>query len=109
MINAMKVALSALEQSCIASCSCVTKTPDTQHHAEDCNYRIRASAADGLRAAIKALEELEPVVVKELKRWGEDDWDVSWRGIVPSNYGPTCWRYHKVGDKLRLYILPAIP
>lgn len=39
----------------VASCNCVTKTPDTAFHREDCRYR---ALAEGL-GAIKAFREFK--------------------------------------------------
>lgn len=36
----------ALERACIASCGCMTKTPDPEFHAESCDYKVYRAAID---------------------------------------------------------------
>jgi hypothetical protein len=38
--------ISKLELACVASCSCLTKTPDHQHHSEECRYRVLNEAME---------------------------------------------------------------
>jgi hypothetical protein len=39
----------------VASCGCLTKTPDVQFHKEDCLYRVLAEAQDRIRSLESAL------------------------------------------------------
>lgn len=39
----------------VASCGCLTKTPDTRHHDEHCRYRLLSEAADRIRILESAL------------------------------------------------------
>lgn len=40
----------AIDVACTASCTCLTKTPEPQYHAETCRYRCLRRVSDGLRA-----------------------------------------------------------
>lgn len=41
--------LRLVDSACVASCSCLTKTPEPSFHAESCRYRVLRGISDALR------------------------------------------------------------
>lgn len=58
-----------IEQACVASCSCVTKTPDWEAHEEDCRYRVLHEAAFRLREYDHSFDLRWKADMLATKRW----------------------------------------
>jgi hypothetical protein len=48
-----------LEMACIAACSCLTKTPDWQHHETNCRYRLFQESIAALDRSAQECEHLK--------------------------------------------------
>ena len=57
--------LEKLEGACIAACNCLTKTPDPQHHAAFCRYRI-------LNEAIEHISEMVVTIAHQAQMYASD-------------------------------------
>lgn len=51
----MRGVVRRLRMAQVASCGCLTKTPDPKHHSEDCLYRVLQDAIDALQLLSKRL------------------------------------------------------
>lgn len=46
-----------IAEATIASCECLTKTPDPLYHAQDCRYRMLAHALNDIEAALASEQQ----------------------------------------------------
>jgi hypothetical protein len=60
-IETLRSVLDVLDASLIASCTCMTKTPDIEYHAVYCQYKARTLAVNDLTALIEQMEASERV------------------------------------------------
>jgi uncharacterized coiled-coil protein SlyX len=58
--------LTKLEYACIASCTCLTKTPDFQRHFSDCRYRVLNEAIECIAEQRTTIANLSKVVANDL-------------------------------------------
>lgn len=54
-----------LDLACVASCQCITKTPNSTHHAIDCRYRV-------MQDAVSEIEQLRMRVVHRDQDYGHE-------------------------------------
>ena len=58
--------ISRLELACIASCQCMTKTPDFQQHAANCRYRVLNEAIGQIAEQGETIANLTKIVANDL-------------------------------------------
>lgn len=69
-----------IDAACIASCSCMTKTPDIEYHDKHCRYRV-------LEEARRRLAELETELANIKAPWKDIDREAgSFDGVNPKKY-----------------------
>ncbi len=58
-----------IERATVASCSCLTKTPDWQYHEINCRYRLLQEAADQLRDHEAGFDLRWKADMRAINRW----------------------------------------
>lgn len=64
--------ISKLERACVASCTCLTKTPDFEHHAADCRYRVLSETIGHIAEKNAAIANLAKIIANHVATAEED-------------------------------------
>jgi hypothetical protein len=58
-----------IERACVGSCTCLTKTPEWEHHEINCRYRLLHEAAVAMREHDYSFMLRWKADMRALKRW----------------------------------------
>lgn len=69
MVSDERSLIDRLEDAQVGSCSCLTKSPDVEHHHTTCRFRLFAEAAQELRERERSFELRWAADMRAIARW----------------------------------------